>query len=485
MNNQLEIVKNASVLIEEKKFHQAKLILLDFINKNKNIKLNIKFYYTLYLVSDALKETQNSKKYLEKCLKINNKNHIILNNLGNIFFREGNTKKAEELYLKSFELKYNYLIVIINLAILYQNLGKFNESKKFYLKAIELSPNQISLYSNLSRIDKNFINEEKINHISNILHNIKIDSSEMSFGFFLLAEFERKKGNFSKEIYYLKKGNESFFNFRKKTNQITLNYWENIIPKKYNRFTFINQNKKNQFINSKPIFIIGLPRSGSTMIEVLLSSSNENIKSIGEANIFNGIIAKYFSTKNDNNLDLNFVKEKISNIFKERNYNIENQCFIDKSLENFFYIDIILEIFPKAKFINSFRNVEDNIFAIYNVSLNKLSWTYSLDSITRYIDKYLNVISYFDKKYPSKILKINLEDLTNNPEAMSKKIYSFCDFEWSDEILNFEEKKNLLISTASNVQIRENIKKYDFDRYKPYKELLKDYKKKFEWLDKN
>ena len=136
MNNQLEIVKNVSVLIEERKFNQAKIIFLNFIDKNKNIKLDIKFYYTLYLVFHGLKEIQNSKKYLEKCLKINNKNYLILNNLGNIFFREGNTQKAEELYLKCFELKNDYLIVIINLAILYQNLGKFDESKKFYLKQL-------------------------------------------------------------------------------------------------------------------------------------------------------------------------------------------------------------------------------------------------------------------------------------------------------------------------------------------------------------
>ena len=64
MFNQLEIVKKVSVLIEEKKFNQAKVILLDFIEKNKNIRLDIKFYYTLYLVSDGLGERQNSKKYL-------------------------------------------------------------------------------------------------------------------------------------------------------------------------------------------------------------------------------------------------------------------------------------------------------------------------------------------------------------------------------------------------------------------------------------
>ena len=158
MNSQIEIIQKAATLIDRRKYLEAKEILLNYKKENKNIKLYLEFYYTLYLATNFLNERQNSKKYLEKCLKIDEKNHVVLNNLGNIFFREGNTHKAEEFYLRSLKLKNDYLIVIINLAILYQNLGKFLDSKKFYQRAIELSPKQISLYSNLSRIDRNFIN---------------------------------------------------------------------------------------------------------------------------------------------------------------------------------------------------------------------------------------------------------------------------------------------------------------------------------------
>ena len=121
MYSQLEIIKKASFYVDEKKYIQAKNLLLDFIKNNRNIGLDIKLFYVLYLASDGLGEIQNSKKYLEKCLKINQSNHIVLNNLGNIFFREGDTQKAEEYYLSSYKLKADYLIVIINLAILYQN----------------------------------------------------------------------------------------------------------------------------------------------------------------------------------------------------------------------------------------------------------------------------------------------------------------------------------------------------------------------------
>ena len=187
MLNQLDVIRNASILIEKKKYIEAKEVLNDFIKNNKTSKIDIKFYYTLYLVSDRLKEFQNAKKYLEKCTKINQNNHIVLNNLGNIFFKEGNIVRAEKLYLQSYNLKNNYVIVILNLAILYQNIGNFEKAKNYYLKAIKLSPKQLSIYYNLSRFDRDFLNDDRISLIKNIIDENKIGYLEISYGFFLLA----------------------------------------------------------------------------------------------------------------------------------------------------------------------------------------------------------------------------------------------------------------------------------------------------------
>ena len=139
MSTQIDIIQKAATLIERRKYLEAKKILLEFEKANKNIKFDIKFFYTLYLVTNFLNEKQNSKKYLDKCLKLDEKNYVVLNNLGNIFFREGNIQKAEKFYLRSLKLKNDYLIVIINLAILYQNLGKFLESKIIILGSLPKS----------------------------------------------------------------------------------------------------------------------------------------------------------------------------------------------------------------------------------------------------------------------------------------------------------------------------------------------------------
>ena len=150
--------------------------------------------------------------------------------------------------------------------------------------------------------------------------------------------------------------------------------------------------------------------------------------------------------------------------------------------ENFYYIDLILKIFPHAKFIHTYRNLNDNIFAIYKEFLSKISWSHSLENIVFYVNNYLKTIEFFKKKFPEKILSISLEQLTLFPEDISKKVYQFCDIEWDASCLNFSTQKELFSSTASNQQIRTGIQKYNKSKYKKYYYLLESYNTKYSWL---
>ena len=87
------------------------------------------------------------------------------------------------------------------------------------------------------------------------------------------------------------------------------------------------------------------------------------------------------------------------------------------------------------------------------------------------------------KKYPDRILSISLEDFTANPRDISIKIYEFCGLNWDENCLNFYKRKDLFINTASKNQMRSAIKKYDNLKYQPYKEMLNNYLKEFDWLD--
>ena len=156
--------------------------------------------------------------------------------------------------------------------------------------------------------------------------------------------------------------------------------------------------------------------------------------------------------------------------------------FIDKSLENFFYIDLILKIFPNAKFIHTFRKLDDNIFSIYKEFLNKISWSHSIDDIINYVDNYLKVIQVVKKYYSKNILSVSLEELTKRPKNVAEQIYRFCNLEWDENCLNFQKKKILFSSTASNNQIRDGIHNYNNKKYENYRLLIDDYKSNYDWL---
>ena len=156
--------------------------------------------------------------------------------------------------------------------------------------------------------------------------------------------------------------------------------------------------------------------------------------------------------------------------------------FIDKSLENFFNIEIILNTFPNAKFIHTFRNPIDSVVSIYQSMLPELSWTHKIEDILDYIDNYTKIINYFIIKYPEKIMDVNLEKFTSENKIIAEDIYRFCNLKWSKRSLKFYKRNNLQSKTISFNQIRAKISPYDAKKYKPYGQMLDKYKEKYDWI---
>ena len=412
--------------------------------------------------------------------------------LGIIYFELQNYKKSKFYYKNSLKQNPNSKEILINLAYLEQSYGKLEEAKNIYQKLLSLNPYYIETYYRMYLLNSNYLKDEYEKLFFEIIDKKNISLHERSLANYLLSKIQKKKGEYRLEIDYLKKSHTDIFNSKKSYNLQSNFYYQEIISKKIENIVFSNQN--NEHINFQkyfPIFIVGLPRSGSTLVETLLSD-NEKIKGLGENSVINmavlnqvsnKIFSKNFDKKNfefliDCSELKQFVLKKFSNLME---FN-ENIRIVDKTLENFFNIDIILKLFPNAKFIHCFRNLNDAVIAIFQSLLPTLSWTHNLDDITNYIDDYLKAINYFKNKHPDKIIDVKLENLTDNNEKIAKKIFNFCNLDWNEKSLNFNKNKNLQIKTTSNVQLRGKVKNYDYDKYSKYKFILNEYKKKYKWL---
>ena len=448
------------------------------------------------LIAQALNFKQqgsliNAEYNLKKVLKDEPGNFIALNNLGSIYLAKNDLKKAKKFFSKAIDIKKDYSTAMFNLAKINDEMGKKNEAIRLYKNAIKHDPNNLGFYYSLSRVDKNFYVIDNIEHIKKILIK-KISNFNKSSGFFILAHDERRKKNLEKEFKYLNEAHKHFhFSNEKINNQISF-YWIRLMPKVIEKFDFSFEKKKLKKI--KPIFIMGLPRSGSTLVESIICSGKKIIPNGGETAILNRIFIdnnkKFFSEKqfldSHKKLEINetlFVQNTINHYKKLNLLNKnENNVFTDKSLENFFYIELIIKFFPDSKIVICKRNIFEIIISIYQNFLPKITWSHSLDNILEYIDNYLTITNSFKKKYSNKIHFIELEELTREPVKLSKNLFNFCNLEWDKKCLEFYKRDDLVTKTASNQQIRNKIFNNDPKKYKAYKQFLSTYSNKYEWL---
>ncbi len=440
--------------LSQKNFKDAEKVFLDLYKNNNSFEIN----YNLGVINFELKKIKLSLKYFQKCIKIDS--------------RSLNT------YLK--------------IAFLQQSTGDIEKSLSTYLKVLEINIRDIRAYYGIFTLNPNFLKESHFEVIKKINENPKANILEKFLSDFLMSKKEKNEGNLDRELIFLNNAHNICFNFKKEYNLQSQKYYSKIILEHYNQPNFIDNNKKNNLFNNiSPIFIIGLPRSGSTLVEAIITSSEDKIPSFGESAFINMGVLNQLSSKILSNIESqdtfnfkvnefqDFVNKKYSQFSLIKN---KTKNFVDKSLENFFNIEFILSIFPKARFLHCHRNLKDSIVGIYQSLLPDLSWTHSIENIIKYIENYKKIMDYFKKKYPDKIFDISLEYLTKNKEEVSKDIFNFCNIKWNSNVLEFYKRHDLDIRTTSNIQIRDKINSYDHKKYSQYYNLFNNYQDKYNWL---
>jgi len=445
--------------------------------------------------SSGFKQTSDlikAENSLKEALKIEPNNFIVLNNLGNIYSAKNDLLKAKIFFSRAISIKKNYSNAIFNLALTNEEMGNKDVAIKLYKNAIKFDPNNLGFYYNLSRIDESTFSTVNIDHIKKVLGNKDCSNFNKSSGFFILAQDQRRKKNLKEEFQHLMQAHKFFYNSNEKFNNQISFFWIRLMPKIIKRFNFTIEEVIPKKI--RPIFIVGLPRSGSTLIESILCSGKKKIPNGGETAIINRTIMnnnnKFFYDKNFlqdyEKLQINkksFLKKttdqyKLLNLIGKNKDNI----FTDKSLENFFYIELIVKLFPDSKIVICKRNIFQIIISIYQNFLPKIAWSHSIDNILEYIDNYLKIIDNFEIKYPNRIHVVELEKLTEDPINLSKDLFNFCNLEWDKKCLEFYKRDDLISRTASNVQVRNKISNADAKKNIHYKEFFLSYADKYSWL---
>ena len=467
----------------------------------------------------GLKNFQKAITYYEKTIEINSSYADAYNNLGIAFKSLGNDKGAIDCYKKTIQLEpnhpeahYNFGIALKesgeesqaityyekaikikpdyadaynNLGNCYKNLGDFQKAINCYEQAIKFQPGNLTYFYQLSDLKKEILNSNSRNNIEKIIDDNNCTKRNMAFGNFLLARCENKEKNYEKEIDYLIKAHTNYFELKKEKFTRQIKYFFNVLP---NTKELIDLNKSEKTVNNhkiKPIFIVGVPRCGSTLTEKIIASSSKYIPMGEETGILDKIIKQNIEKKKLLNFDKkNFQME----LLEEYNYKglvqkSSGYTFTDKSLENFFYISYIKEIFPNAKVVHCRRDALSSIMSVFQNNMINIGWAHNLEYIFKYFDIYYRMLENFKKIFPNFIYELQYEKFVNDPEIESKKLLKHCNLPWDKKCLEFYKRKDIISKTGSNIQIRQAIYKHSSNKYLPYKKLLDKYGSKYSWFN--
>ena len=509
MKNLQEQIKKAVTLYQNGKLSKAIITINELIDKNPNIA----FLFNLKgLICASQNKYEESLSSYKQAIKIDPNFALAYNNIGLLIYNknEKNYKDAESYYKKSITINNQIVEPYNNLGTLYNSMNKHDEAIKFYNKAIslnqsaffshfnlgstlitigefdkakfhlkrsiELNPQFAESHRLLSRIKKYSIKDPHLLQLNEI-YKIAKDENKISLCFALGKAYEDIK-DYKKSFFFYKEGNTLH---RKKINYSTKDEKRKFsqIKKFFKDDTFKKFSKSGNDDDS-PIFILGMPRSGTTLIEQILSS-HPNIYGADEINFIPELVKDNFNFSdeklsiNEVNIDkIKFVGDRYIEEIKRISKN--SSKISDKLPVNFLYIGFIKICLPNSKIIHCYRDPMDNIFSIYKnyFTSNKIKYAYELNEIFEYYNLYKDLINYWNKILPNFIINIKYENLISNPNTEIKNLIKSCNLEWSEKCLSFYNN-NRPIKTASNTQARSKIYKSSVNSWKNYKLQLNKY----------
>ena len=456
---------------------------------------------SIEILNQGIKKTKegNSKIYLElaeifrekrdyilaipnyhQVIKKNLKNHILYNSLAVCYEAIGEIYLAEKNYLKAIKIKPDYFEAIANLGNLKRSVGENTHALELFEKCLNLDGPKSKIFRYISIFHKFRSDEDKFlimmkNYLKdNNLKNSDPDIPELYFA--LVKAYEDLK-----DI-------ENFGHFLNLANQEKRNSLSDLIVDKELKFfelikkTFsldlINQ-MKPEIDGSKIILVLGMPRSGTTLVEQILASHSK-VTAGGEQVFFQNILKDKFDFFNFDNFkkqvesNLKNDSEKIASQYTQQLKTIhENNIVTDKLPFNFFYIGFYFSVFNNIKIINVYRDAMDNCFSIYkNFFPEQISFVYDQKELAEYYLKYFDLIKYWSNVYKDRIFNIKYEDLVHRPEELTKSLLNYCNLDWEDNCLKFYENKNA-VKTLSSTQVRSPIYSSSVKSWSKYKNYLK------------
>jgi tetratricopeptide (TPR) repeat protein len=462
----------------------------------------------LYLTLGKNSEAESS---LRQALKIDPDNLHALNNLAAVHMAAGDSEEALTLVQRVVELNPHSAEAFANLATAQVNLGKPESALAAYEQALKINPDYLAAISGLVKLL--FAEGRKEEAEGFIRRGLRINPGDAKLLFAKtevisgaaiddhIQEMERwfKADNFPAndriilafglaKIFEQVKDYDGAFDYLAAANRLKRATYDYKLEEdgKFFGLTksvfnsgYFQEHEASGISDRTPIFIVGMPRSGTTLIEQILASHSQ-VFGAGELNYIARLITERCLPR-DHRSYPELVSQWGRDAFEGmgRSYldklNARSQGAVrvtDKMPHNFLYLGLIRQLFPNAKVVHCRRHPVDNCFSIFKRNFDVLhKYAYDLQELGGYYLLYSDLMSHWHDVLPGYIFDLQYEEMVSDQAGVTRRLLEFCELEWEDGCLEFH-KLERTVHTASQHQVRKEMYGDSVDFWRHYETQL-------------
>ncbi|MFH1991714.1 MAG: sulfotransferase [Pseudomonadota bacterium] len=465
----------------------------------------------LGIVASQIGNYENAVFLITQAIQINSKKANYYNNLANALIQQGKIDKAVDTYSRALEINPNYAEAQNNLGVALKSKGMLDQAIAAYRCALAINPNYVEALDNLGSalseqgkpdeafaayrraLEINPLYTEAYRHLTMLKRYVDYDDElqameellerpdlndvqRMHLYFGLGKAFEDLK-EYETSFNFIREGNRikrNTFSYAISENEVYFEKIKNTFDKKmFGRFS--GWGSKDGTL----IFIVGMPRSGSTLVEQILCS-HRHVFGAGEINdleeIITGSHQKGARFRFPDDLR-EFGREDIARfgtdyIRRIRGYSDGSKYITNKMLHNFLYIGLIKLALPNARIIHCKRFPADTCLSCFKTYFNgSHNYAYDLIELGKYYNLYQDLMSHWHDVLPGYIYDVHYEDLVTDQQNETRRLLEFCGLEWDEACLSFY-KNYRPVYTASTAQVRRPMYHSSIRLWKKYEKQL-------------
>ena len=423
-----------------------------------------------YLLRNRLDEAAN---HLEIALQLNPNDPNSYTSLAKVFRQRLMTDEARHCYEAGIAVNNTFPSLYEGLGALYLQLGDKEGAVESYRRVLELTPDAATALMGLVTAKDESLNDEIIEEFAKKLDGDQIGERNRRGYCFALGKYYDSHNQPDKAFDYIKRGNA--LKQAKYDRAGTERFVDALID--YFDEDFFSSHHDYGLPTNKPMFIVGMPRSGTTLVETILSS-HPDVFGAGESDEIGNLsmtMPLVLGADKAFPYCLDTLSAEKSQAYAGmymrylEGFGVESKHITEKLPNNFLYLGFIALLFPNTRIVYCKRNpINIGISNFFQDFAGELPWSYDLEDFVHFYKQHERIVEHWRKVLPMKIYEVQYEELVEEQERISHELLEYCGLEWTDECLNFHKSKRV-VTTASLAQVRQPIYKSSVQRWKKYK----------------